>query len=125
MQIIFIIKGLDFKIPKKIGYMLVIIMLAAGQMTMLAADETSKVASVQQQITVTGTITDEQGEPLPGASVSVKGSTRGVTTDIDGTFSINVRPTDVLVISFLGYESFETSVENRQKIDVSLKPKAN
>ncbi|GHT59840.1 SusC/RagA family TonB-linked outer membrane protein [Bacteroidia bacterium] len=79
----------------------------------------------QQSITVTGVITDEKGEELPGAIVQIKGTPRGVSTDVDGTFTISAKPTDVLEISFLGYETQTVPVENRRKIDVQLKPRAN
>jgi TonB-linked SusC/RagA family outer membrane protein len=80
---------------------------------------------MQQQITVTGIVIDESGESLPGAAVRVKGSTRGVTADLDGSYSINVQATDVLEISFIGYETTVVAVENRRKIDVVLKAKTS
>ncbi|MDR0836356.1 MAG: SusC/RagA family TonB-linked outer membrane protein, partial [Tannerella sp.] len=79
----------------------------------------------QQSITVTGVITDEKGDPMPGAIVQIQGSTRGVSTDPDGSFSINAKPTDVLEINFIGYEPQTVAVENRRVISVQLKPKAN
>ena len=53
----------------------------------------------QQQKNVTGKVMDETGEPLPGVAIVVEGSPRGVTTDIDGTFSIEVKNTDKLTFS--------------------------
>ena len=54
------------------------------------------------QKTVTGTVLDELGEPLPGVNVVVKGTTNGATTDLDGNFSIaNVADKSVLVVSFI------------------------
>jgi TonB-linked SusC/RagA family outer membrane protein len=73
----------------------------------------------------TGTITDENGDPLAGAVVRVQGSTRSVSTDIDGSFTINVKPEDVLEVSFLGYETQTIAVGGQKKIDVQLKPKAS
>ncbi|MBO7644555.1 MAG: carboxypeptidase-like regulatory domain-containing protein, partial [Bacteroidales bacterium] len=63
--------------------------------------------------TVRGRILDEADLPLPGAFVTVKGETRGSMTDNDGRFEISVKPTDVLVVSFLGYEDEEVSVGDR------------
>ena len=58
------------------------------------------------QNTVTGTVVDsEVGTGLPGASVVVKGSSEGVSTDFDGVFSINADSGSTLVISYIGYES--------------------
>jgi TonB-linked SusC/RagA family outer membrane protein len=79
----------------------------------------------QQNVTVTGTVIDEAGDPLPGATIALKGSTRGVSTDPDGSFKIDVPPTGTLEIFFIGYETQTVAVENRRKIDVQLKPKAN
>jgi hypothetical protein len=52
----------------------------------------------QQSVNVTGVITDEKGEGLPGATVQIKGTPRGVSTDVDGSFTISAKPTDVLVV---------------------------
>ncbi|MDR3184333.1 MAG: TonB-dependent receptor [Prevotellaceae bacterium] len=77
------------------------------------------------QDVITGTITDENGEPLAGAIVQVQGSTRSVSTDIDGSFSISVKPADVLEISFLGYETQTITVGGQKKLAIQLAPKAN
>ncbi|HZW66501.1 MAG TPA: carboxypeptidase-like regulatory domain-containing protein, partial [Hanamia sp.] len=53
--------------------------------------------------TVTGTVTDESGKSLQAASITVKGTTRGIITDQNGTFSINASPGNVLSVSSLGY----------------------
>ena len=76
---------------------------------------------VLQGITVTGTVTDESGEPLPGVNVVVKGTTTGVITGADGKFSINV-PNEgaVLVLSFVGFATQEVLVGNRIMIDIVL-----
>uniref|UniRef100_UPI00404746F4 carboxypeptidase-like regulatory domain-containing protein n=1 Tax=Algoriphagus sp. TaxID=1872435 RepID=UPI00404746F4 len=59
---------------------------------------------------VTGTVVDETGAPLPGASILVKGTTKGMITDLDGKFSIDVEPTAILVVSYIGYSSKEVAV---------------
>lgn len=73
------------------------------------------------QRTVTGTVNDASG-PLPGASVLIKGSTTGTTTDFDGNFSIDVPEGDaVLVVSFLGYVTKEATVgANQSTISITL-----
>ena len=79
-----------------------------------------------QQSTITGTVTDEAGLPLPGASVVVKGTTNGTQTDFDGNFSIEVASGDaVLTISYIGYEAKEISVGNQEIIDVVLSESAS
>ncbi|HLT74503.1 MAG TPA: carboxypeptidase-like regulatory domain-containing protein, partial [Ohtaekwangia sp.] len=74
-----------------------------------------------QQQTVAGRVTDaSDGTPLPGVSVVVKGTARGTATDTDGRYSLSVNSTDVLVFSFIGYESQEVNVGERTTIDVSM-----
>jgi len=73
--------------------------------------------------TITGTVTDQlTNESLPGASVLVKGTTKGVSTDINGKFSISVTPAEnVLVVSFIGYESLEVTIGAQNVLNVQLK----
>tara|TARA_R110002072_G_scaffold16720_1_gene64928 strand:- start:402 stop:3419 length:3018 start_codon:yes stop_codon:yes gene_type:complete len=75
-------------------------------------------ANAQQN--VTGTIVDELGQPIPGANIVVKGTTNGVVTDFDGNYSIEASPTDVLVISYVGYSTQNITVGSRTKIDVNM-----
>lgn len=78
-----------------------------------------------QAIDVTGRITGEDGEPLPGASVAVKGTTTGTVTNEKGEFKINVPVGTVLVISYVGYTSQEITVANEQPLVIALKPAVN
>ena len=55
------------------------------------------------QNNVTGTVNDETGAPLPGATVIVEGTSRGVATDFDGNFSINAEEGEVLVVTYVGF----------------------
>ena len=72
--------------------------------------------------TITGTIVEENGEPLIGVSVLIKGTTTGTSTSIDGTFSINVpNAKSILVFTFIGYETQEVLVGTKSKIDLTLK----
>lgn len=74
-----------------------------------------------QPVTVTGTVSDESGEPLPGVTIYMKGTTRGTVTDGSGNYTIEVPdPTAVLVFSYVGYEAQEITVGGRTEIDVSL-----
>ncbi|AGA78662.1 SusC/RagA family TonB-linked outer membrane protein [Echinicola vietnamensis] len=79
------------------------------------------ISSFAQEV-ITGTVIDSgEGEPIPGASVLLKGTTTGTTTDFDGNFSISVPDGEaILVFSFIGYEKQEITVGNRSKIDVEL-----
>lgn len=76
--------------------------------------------ALAQNKEVKGIVTDETGAPLPGASVTIKGTSIGVVTDFDGNYSINVSETDVLSISFLGYLTQEFPVEGRTTINAIL-----
>lgn len=77
-------------------------------------------ASAQGQ-RITGTVTDESGQPVIGAAVTVEGSSRGTSTNVDGSYEI-VAPSDAtLKFSFLGLESQTVPVSNRTKIDVVMK----
>lgn len=75
-----------------------------------------------QNITVTGTVEDETGEPVMGASVIVDGTSNGMATDLDGNFTIpNVSPKAKLVVSYIGYKTETVSVDGRTNIKVVLK----
>ncbi|GAP73361.1 SusC/RagA family TonB-linked outer membrane protein [Candidatus Symbiothrix dinenymphae] len=75
--------------------------------------------------TVTGFVYDEAGVGIPGSTITIKGSTRGVATDLDGSFKIDVSPTDVLEVSFLGYDTYTVTVGDKANFVIPLKPKAN
>jgi iron complex outermembrane receptor protein len=69
---------------------------------------------------VTGTVTDNSGNPLIGVNISEKGTTNGVVTDFDGKYSISVPGDATLVFSYVGYNSQEVGVNNQSTIDVTL-----
>ncbi len=76
-----------------------------------------------QDRTITGKVVDESGSPLPGVNISVKGTTRGTSTDASGNFSLNILSGDeLLVFSFVGYSSFEQTIGNQSNINVHLTP---
>lgn len=76
--------------------------------------------SVAQQINVSGTVTSANGEPLPGVSVVIKGTTSGTITDINGKYSTSALGNDVLVFSFIGMKTQEIQVNNRSAINVVM-----
>ena len=109
------------QIREKCGYFFVITMVLATPPKIAAADNLPATSSVFQQITITGTVTDEQGETLPGANVVIKGTLTATVSSIDGRYSISVPGEDaVLVFSFIGYQSFEIEVGNQRTINVTL-----
>jgi len=74
-----------------------------------------------QQITVSGTVTDSQDQPMPGVTIIVKGTTNGTVSGADGSYTIgNVGVNDVLVFSFVGMHTQEIEVNNQTSINVSL-----
>ena len=77
--------------------------------------------TVQAQ-SISGTVTDENGVPLPGATVLVEGTQNGVSTDFDGNYSISASSGDTLVVSFVGYTTQSVVVGSSSTIDVSLQP---
>ncbi|KAA1243703.1 TonB-dependent receptor [Aquimarina sp. RZ0] len=72
------------------------------------------------QQTVTGTVTDTSGVPIPYVNVSEKGSSNGTTTDGDGNYSISVNKNATLLFSYVGFQTQEVNVETQGKIDVVL-----
>lgn len=74
-----------------------------------------------QQKAVEGSVYDENNQPIIGASVTVKGSTVGTITDLDGLFSISANSSDILEIAYIGYEKQLISVGGRSNIKVILK----
>ncbi|MDZ4147509.1 MAG: SusC/RagA family TonB-linked outer membrane protein [Flavobacteriaceae bacterium] len=74
-----------------------------------------------QEKTVSGTVTESSGQPLPGASVVVRGTTKGTQTDFDGKYSIKANVGDVLVFSYVGMETTTQTVGASNTIDVNLK----
>lgn len=78
-----------------------------------------------QASAVSGTVTDSDNIPLPGASVVLKGTATGTQTDFDGNFTLdNVSADGVLVISFIGYTSKEVAVNNQTTLTISLQEDA-
>lgn len=77
--------------------------------------------ALAQNVTVTGTVYEPDGEPAIGASVTLKGQTTGVATDIDGNYRIAAPADGTLVFSYIGYETQEVAVGGRTAIDVTLK----
>ncbi|WPU95507.1 TonB-dependent receptor [Mucilaginibacter sabulilitoris] len=81
-------------------------------------------ANINADIIIKGAVVDEAGVGIPGVSVAIKGTIKGVQTDVAGKFSIPVSDTSgsVLVFTFIGYERQEVAVAGRTSITVKLKP---
>ncbi|WP_243649648.1 SusC/RagA family TonB-linked outer membrane protein [Acetobacteroides hydrogenigenes] len=80
--------------------------------------------AVAQQITVTGKVKDaKNGDPIPGVSIQVKGTTTGTASDIDGNFTIKApNANSVVIFSFVGYQTVEVPLKGQKSLQVSLEP---
>lgn len=85
----------------------------------MAAKTFSLSPAVQQSKTVTGQVTDAAGA-LIGATIKEKGSPNGVVTDLDGNFTIDVKPGSVLIVSYIGYKTKEVTVGNKSHLDITM-----
>ena len=90
--------------------LLIAIMMVMGYSLSLSA----------QQISVSGTVTDNTGEPLIGASVVVSGTNEAVATDIDGNFTIKADSKGSLKVSYVGYEARTVKIEGKTSLDIVL-----
>ena len=75
-----------------------------------------------QKVTITGVVTDENQQPLPGATVVVEPAHTGTATDLDGRFSLNVLSTDKIVVSYIGYQPKTIAVGKTRTFKVALSP---
>lgn len=82
----------------------------------------SSLSMLPPQADIKGVITDAEGKPLEGASVKIKGTTRGVVTNARGEFVIKADPSDVLEISSVGYKDTEIKVGNNKSLGITLQP---
>ena len=86
---------------------------------------TRKGSADVKDIVITGKIVDNKGEAIIGANVLIKGTSSGVVSDMDGNFSIDVNPNQILTISFIGYETKTIPVSNQKTLNVVLQETVN
>ena len=75
-----------------------------------------------QDKVINGKVSDENNEGLPGATIIIKGTTKGTVTDIEGNFQLDVDENDIIEISFSGYEKQEISVTGKNSFSINLEP---
>lgn len=92
-----------------------------GTHIILTTEAIKDLHAQQQAKTVTGTVTDVSGEPIIGANIRIKGTTTGTITDIDDNFSIEAEPQSVIEVSYIGYLTQETVINNQKSIRFLLK----
>ncbi|MDJ1491881.1 SusC/RagA family TonB-linked outer membrane protein [Cytophagaceae bacterium DM2B3-1] len=99
--------------------------IVSNQINTIALPKAEKLQNLlnAQEITVSGKVSGESGDAMPGVSVSIKGTTKGTTTNGEGRYTLGGVPENgVLVFSSIGYTTEEMQVSNRTIIDVQLKP---
>lgn len=104
---------INYKMKKRLSGILTLLLVLVVQITF-----------AQEAKTITGTVIDADGLPLPGVNVLVRGTSTGTQTDFDGNYSISARPQDFLVFSYVGFETAERRVGDRMRIDVTLETDA-
>src|SRR5690606_13179390 len=117
------IENRRFQIRVCIIYLL---LLVGGLLPLFASSGTGQgLEGAKVSIDVSGRVIDVSGEPLIGVNILVKGSGKGTTTDFEGQFTLDdVDDQDVLIISYLGYETQEVSIEGRTSLDIILQENA-
>ena len=80
--------------------------------------------ALAQKITVKGTVLDEYGDPMIGATIMQKGTSNGTAADIDGNFELNVEPNATLVVSYVGYDPMDVAVNGKTQLEIVLKENA-
>jgi TonB-linked SusC/RagA family outer membrane protein len=111
------IGGLLVSYSRLMSFLLLLLWLPLQVLAQEAAD-TGRV--------ITGKVTSaEDGQGMPGVNVAIKGTTKGTTTDTDGSFRLEAGANETLVFSFIGFTAQEVAVGNQKSIDVTLNPDVN
>lgn len=118
-------RWLDIKSLKKpfqlISLIVALFILSTIQLSAGSSIHSKEISSQQQQRTVSGTVTDDTGDQLPGVTVVIKGTSKGTVTDIDGKYTISNIPENAsLRFSFVGMQSQEVSVGNQTVINIEM-----
>ena len=106
-------------------YLILLALSVCSMPTLFASEKNSAsnnlTAQQQSKESISGRVTDKNGEPLIGVSVKVKGTSVGTITDLEGKFSLNnISPSTVLVFSYIGMNSLELKVEGKTSLNVKL-----
>ncbi|MFK5972124.1 MAG: SusC/RagA family TonB-linked outer membrane protein, partial [Flavobacteriaceae bacterium] len=109
-------------LPKARSFLLSVVYCSIGIASIHATVEINKNNSLKAiiQSTITGVVTDENGSPLPGASIVVKGTTTGAVTDFDGNYSIAADTNSILIFSYVGYSTQEIAIDGRSSVSVGM-----
>ncbi|WP_207425100.1 TonB-dependent receptor [Pedobacter sp. SYSU D00535] len=107
------------QVPWNVFILVLALSLSSGG-SLLASNPPTILITSKADITVSGTVTSETGETLPGVSVRVKGGSAGTSTDANGRFSLTVDENAILIFSYIGFTTQEVSVAGRSSINVVL-----
>ena len=104
-------------------YVLAHIFAALAIVTMLCFPMSAQAQN--RTVRVSGQVLDEADQPLAGVAVTISGGTRGVTTDLDGSFTISVNIGQQLDFSYLGYSDYSVKINDDKRVVVKMQPQAN
>ena len=111
-----VVQILELILPKeKLAYE-----ISENQITISIRRQNTLTSIEPRQENIQGTVRDTEGKPLPAASVSIKGTNKSTSTDQNGKFEISALPTDIIIVSFLGYKRQEVSIAGRKTINISM-----
>ncbi|WP_313515742.1 SusC/RagA family TonB-linked outer membrane protein [Sphingobacterium sp.] len=94
--------------------------ISDNQVTISIRRQQTLTSFVSQQENIQGTVRDAEGKTLPAASVSIKGTNKSTFTDPYGKFEISALPTDIIIVSFLGYKRQEVTIRGRKTINITM-----
>ncbi len=111
-----------FKIMKLTGILLLILVMQFSGKVIAKDVVIIQKAPTEQNVgkKITGTVSDENSQPIPGATVSIEGTTKGVISDMDGNYTIDAEPQSILVFSFVGYTTQKLRVGDKKIIHIVL-----
>lgn len=119
LQLCFRDQPLNYKVVDK-----TVVVKAKSEVAVAIAEQAAAAPPPYQE--VSGIVTDEDGNPLPGVSIVIKGTDKGISTDKNGHFLLrDAAPTAILVISYVGYETQEKSLQGARSLSIQMKPVIN
>ena len=128
MKLIKIPTGIKLNLKLNTSSLLMVVSLLGANGFALSAENTGEgdasTATAPQQ-TITGTVTDSSGAPLPGVSILIEGTTTGTETDFDGNFSVSADRGQTLVFSFIGMTTVSVVVADQTTLSISLEDDAS
>ncbi|WP_163381519.1 SusC/RagA family TonB-linked outer membrane protein [Cyclobacterium sp. SYSU L10401] len=111
------------KLPIKRGtrnFLFAVQFLALLALCLPGTSQANEIPESVRDLTIQGTILDENGQPMPGATITVAGSNTGTVSDIDGKFSLTVPDQASIVVSFIGYTTQTIEVGNRTEFTIQM-----